>query len=161
MALDIATRLQAIVTKHGFVAGLSRAVDRFVPLSERVATANRWGADLFVSIHCNAAANRDASGIEAWTTPGQTKADKWADFVLVEMARAFPHENLRRDRADGDDDRESPFFVLRHTSAPAILVETGFISHAETESAMRTEAWRDRVAKAIFAGILAHQAAPA
>lgn len=161
VVMDLANRLQAIAVEHGFTVGMSRSVDRFVPLSERAAIANRWGADLFVALHCNAAENRTAAGIEVWTTPGQTKADSWAESVLVEMGAAFPHENLRRDTSDGDSDREANFAVLRLTNAPAILVETGFISHAATEMSMRTDAWRDRVVAAIMQGILAHQAVPA
>lgn len=45
---------------------LTRTSDAFVPLSERTAFANRNKADLFISIHANAASNRDARGIETF-----------------------------------------------------------------------------------------------
>ncbi|MBI2412805.1 MAG: N-acetylmuramoyl-L-alanine amidase [Deltaproteobacteria bacterium] len=45
---------------------LTRTGDVFIPLEERTAFANRNGADLFVSIHVNAAVNREASGFETF-----------------------------------------------------------------------------------------------
>jgi N-acetylmuramoyl-L-alanine amidase len=37
-----------------------------VPLEDRTARANAFGADLFVSIHCNAAENRGRHGVETY-----------------------------------------------------------------------------------------------
>ncbi len=45
---------------------LTRDKDIFIPLEERTAIANRVGADLFISIHANAALNRAAYGIETY-----------------------------------------------------------------------------------------------
>lgn len=45
---------------------LTRSGDVFISLEERTAFANRNGADLFVSIHANAAVNREASGVETF-----------------------------------------------------------------------------------------------
>ncbi len=45
---------------------LTRSGDVFLPLEERTAIANRVGADLFLSIHANAAVNREAYGIETY-----------------------------------------------------------------------------------------------
>lgn len=155
VTLDMATRLQAMACGDGFTTALSRVVDRFISLGERASISNRWGADILVSIHCNAASSRTASGYEVWTTPGKTPADHIADCIIVELARAFPQANGRRDFSDGDADKEAIFAVLRHASAPAVLVEMGFISHAETEAAMRTDTWRDCMARAIMDGIIA------
>ncbi|MBE0599074.1 MAG: N-acetylmuramoyl-L-alanine amidase [Desulfuromonadales bacterium] len=45
---------------------LTRNSDVFLPLEERTAIANRVGADLFISVHANAAPNRNAYGIETY-----------------------------------------------------------------------------------------------
>lgn len=45
---------------------LTRTADVFIPLEERTAFANRMNADLFISIHANAAQSRDARGIETF-----------------------------------------------------------------------------------------------
>ena len=45
-------------------------------LEYRTSLANDWGADVFVSIHCNSAANPAAKGYEVWTSPGYTGGDE-------------------------------------------------------------------------------------
>ncbi|MCK7482152.1 MAG: N-acetylmuramoyl-L-alanine amidase [Candidatus Moduliflexus flocculans] len=45
---------------------LTRDRDIYLPLEERTAIANKVGADLFISVHANAATNRQAYGIETY-----------------------------------------------------------------------------------------------
>ena len=45
---------------------LTRSGDVFLPLEERTAIANRVGADLFISMHVNAAPNKSAYGVETY-----------------------------------------------------------------------------------------------
>ena len=45
---------------------LTRSTDKFIPLEERTGIAKKLGADLFISIHCNAARNKQAYGIETY-----------------------------------------------------------------------------------------------
>ncbi len=66
VTLDIANRAAAVLTKHGISVVLTREDDHFVALEERTARANAASADLFVSIHCNAADRHDKRGIETY-----------------------------------------------------------------------------------------------
>jgi len=50
----------------GVSAVLTRAGDYFIPLRKRIDLARKYQADLFVSIHCNASRNRDATGTEVY-----------------------------------------------------------------------------------------------
>ena len=45
---------------------MTRNTDVFIPLEERTAIANKLKADIFVSVHANAAKNLEASGIETF-----------------------------------------------------------------------------------------------
>ena len=67
ITLSIALKL-AEVLKESMDARvlLTRTSDVFIPLEERTAFANANGADIFISIHVNAAANRDARGTETF-----------------------------------------------------------------------------------------------
>jgi N-acetylmuramoyl-L-alanine amidase len=64
VALDIAHRAAPLIARElGISALLTRDADTFVPLDERVARANAFGADLFVSIHCNASESGTSRGV--------------------------------------------------------------------------------------------------
>jgi N-acetylmuramoyl-L-alanine amidase len=67
VSLAIAERLRKRLRALGLNVVLTRDSDRFVSLDERTRIANEAKADLFVSIHCNAARGRRLSGIETWT----------------------------------------------------------------------------------------------
>jgi N-acetylmuramoyl-L-alanine amidase len=154
VVLAVSLILREKFVTAGHVVTMTRVIESAISLKDRCFTSNAFDADLFISLHCNAAANRSASGIEVWTSTGRTKSDQWADAIMVELARAFPHENLRRDYTDGDADKESSsLYVLKHTSAPAVLAELGFISHPETEFSMRLPSWRESCAHAIAAAV--------
>ncbi len=64
VALDIAHRAAPLIARElGISTLLTRDTDVFVPLEERTARANGFGADLFISIHCNATERGGSSGV--------------------------------------------------------------------------------------------------
>lgn len=67
LVLDVALRLEKLLAAQpGFEVVLTRRTDRFVPLEERTAIANRENADLFLSIHANSSPNLETRGIETY-----------------------------------------------------------------------------------------------
>ena len=62
---------------------MTRSTDVFIPLEERTAIANKVGADLFLSVHANAAPNRSAAGIETYYL-NLAKTDKVAQLAAKE-----------------------------------------------------------------------------
>jgi N-acetylmuramoyl-L-alanine amidase len=122
-------------------------------LSYRTNLANGWNADIFISLHCNAATNRNAAGYEIWTSPGNTLGDRLADCLYQQIANEFPDRRGRADYFDGDPDKEARFYVLMHTEAPACLVEMAFISNNEEAALLANSTWRERYARAIARGV--------
>lgn len=122
-------------------------------LSYRTALANSWGADIFISLHCNSAENENAKGYEIWTSPGDTLGDRLATCIYGEITEEFPNIAGRADYSDGDPDKESRFFVLIHTEAPACLIEMAFISNAEDALLLADVAWQESYARAIARGV--------
>lgn len=93
LALAIARKLARRLKALGLQVVMTRDRDVFVPLSERTRIANEAHADLFVSIHCNAARRRKLSGVETWTL--NVSADRYA-------ARLAAFENAEADRSVSD-----------------------------------------------------------
>jgi len=86
IVLDIAHRAAPLLARElGISTLLTRDSDVRVPLEERVARANAFGADLFVSIHCNADASRGARGVMTFVLDG-SHDHRASDILLRENA---------------------------------------------------------------------------
>jgi N-acetylmuramoyl-L-alanine amidase len=81
VTLDIARRVLPLLVRDGLNVVLTREGDRFVSLEDRTARANTFGADLFVSIHCNAAESRSRRGVETYVL--DTTKDEIASRVAA------------------------------------------------------------------------------
>ena len=67
VVLDIAKKVRDLLRKDkDLKVYMTRSKDIFIPLEERTAIANKYKADLFISIHANAARNKKASGVETY-----------------------------------------------------------------------------------------------
>lgn len=90
------------------------------------------GSCIYVSIHVNAAGNGkdwlNATGWCIYTTKGVTKSDTLADFIYGQAKNQLTPlgKKLRTDFSDGDADQEENFYVILHTSCPAVLTENFF-----------------------------------
>ncbi len=129
---EIAERLVMELRKNGIDAERIVKEEIDVPLAERCRRANEYKASkaILVSIHCNAAGNgsdwMSARGWEAWTSVGKTKADKLATCLYENAEYCLPGMKIRKDMTDGDQDKESGFYILKHTKCPAVLTENLF-----------------------------------
>jgi N-acetylmuramoyl-L-alanine amidase len=92
-------------------------------LRVRVEQANAFGADLFISIHTNAAENPNATGSEALVySPASTVAREVGERILGELHLITGLRNRGIVYRPG-------LYVLRKTAMPAVLVELGFITN--------------------------------
>lgn len=91
-------------------------------LSARARMANQWGADLFISIHCNSFISISANGTETYTYSKTSKAYELSKNICNSISKKLGTYNRGAKTAS--------FVVLKKTAMPAILVETAFISNA-------------------------------
>lgn len=145
--LAIAKKVGAKLQAKGYKVKYTRTGDKELTLKERCQISNKYDADFFVSIHCNAAANKEASGIETWryTTVGSLTKEL-ADNVQTELISATGWKNRKVKKS-------STLYVLKHTIASAILVECGFISHPEESKKLFQDKWQEKIANGIVRGI--------
>jgi len=154
---EVATELERLLTAEKIPHFRVTDGDHDTPLSQRVLRANEFYKKdrncIYISIHGNAAVNMAASGIEVFTSIGQTKSDILASLVIDWMEAIISDIKWRKDLSDGDEDKEENFYVLKNTFMPAILSENGFMTnYAECKRMMSLE-FKQQVARAHFLGI--------
>ncbi len=177
-ALDVALRLQALLGDERWRVLQTRTEDRFVPLGERAEFANKEKADLFVSIHFNAVANNSTvRGTETYvltprfqrstsslTASAEDKVeqvgnrhDAWSAVLGHRMHR----ELLSRLKTDDRGLKRARFAVLRLVDCPAVLIEAGYLSNDDEARRIADEDYREEIARALHAAILAYDQARA
>lgn len=123
------------------VLGTSNATS----LRRRVAEANEWGANYFISIHANASENTTANGTEVYVYRLYTQANWLAEHVLQGIVDTVgTKDNGVRARTN--------LYVLRRTAMPAILVELGYLSNPGDAEKLKND--RYAFALGIYRGIL-------
>ncbi|MBI2440037.1 MAG: N-acetylmuramoyl-L-alanine amidase [Lentisphaerae bacterium] len=172
ITLELAQSVRTMLQKYNVEARLTRGSDQTIELDERCQMANRWGADLLVSIHLNAAANTGSSGVETHILPPAGCPITASTFVGDRDRAVFPgnrHDEanmilgyqlqrslLKFTKAEDRGVRRSRFYVIRNVNCPAALVECGFISSRSENVKIMTAAYRDNVARGIAEGIMAY-----
>ena len=97
----------------------------------------------FLCVHANAGGG---SGVEIYTTPGDTESDKIATIFGEAFKNEFPTETLRTDFSDGDLDKEQRFYVLSKTKMPSILTENFFMDNVKDfQAILNTIEGRQRI----------------
>ena len=144
--LDVALRVGGILEERGYEVNYSRTTNVNVSLAQRARLANLWGADYFVSIHCNSATNPNYNGTESFYYRVGTVAERFATTVNTALVEANGLVDL------GVKSRN--LAVLRLTSMPATLVELAFLSNAREAELLSTEAFRADCARGIARGII-------
>lgn len=166
LTLQVAARLQRNLSKMGYRVLMTRVTDKKLELSERARASNAVKADLFISIHMNAAANRSVRGIEtfALTAPGSPSSgsnsvqyNSYAGNNAVAnstfLAWNVQNSLIRFTRNTDRGMKRARFVVLRETRCPSILIECGFISNRAEERQLGDPAYQERLAQAIALGI--------
>lgn len=174
--LNIGLLVAQQLKKKGFNALLTRSDDSTLALKDRATFANKVKADLFVSIHSNAALNQAASGIETFgvvplsATQSTMKADHSKRMLLAQ--RLVQHRvNKSMDCATAIHNslvsyikkihhevkdrtvKRAPLLVLLGTTMPAVLVEVGFVSNPQEASLLSDATYQSYLAHGITDGI--------
>ncbi len=114
-------------------------------INGRVAMANNANVDIVVCIHCNAFADISANGTEIWICSAGGRAEKLANAILPQIVNQIGTFNR------GVKVNNHSYGILTGTNAPAVLIETAFITNAQDSQKLLQY---DKMANAIFVGIM-------
>lgn len=153
IVLDISQRLNNLLTDAGYRTYMTRVNDSTVSLADRAGVANQLQADLFVSIHANAASNSSIHGVENLYYPSEKNPNDFRDNK--KLAQTFQNEMVKR---LGVHNRgivpRDELYVIRETNMPAVLSEVGFLTNPEEAAKLATAEYRQQIAEAIYHSIL-------
>ena len=150
-ALDMAKRIGAHLRRCGVTVVETRPDGAAVTLAERCAIANDIkGLDLFVSLHSNAAGGSGWSSARGWSAYVYGADGEREQAAQAILARVQETGTAVRSRSIVYD---PSLYVLKHTVAPAVLIEHAFHTNQEDVANLEDSAWRASVAEAEARGI--------
>ena len=145
---DVALAVSKAAESYLNAAGVATELLQSDSLYEICETANASGADIFVSIHCNAADAMEANGTETWACAGSYRGGMLADCIQSQLVDAL-------DTPDRGVKIATPgingLYVLTNTDMPAVLVELAFITNPGDEEILANG--QDALARSIARGV--------
>jgi N-acetylmuramoyl-L-alanine amidase len=185
LALAVSRRVRAALeARLGVRVLLTRDDDRNVPVDERTALANNNKADLFISIHANAAARKSVSGASIFVAAFDKDAAQSAGIGAPERVPAFggglrdiemvPWDLAQIRHLDkssafaslveqqfhdhvplsGHPTEQAPLRVLESANMPAVLIELGYLSNPEQEKLLTGDGFQNAFVQAIADAIV-------
>ena len=122
-------------------------------LRGRVKLINESKADLFVSLHINSIHDPGVRGPIAFYAPRRPESKGLAAAVHAELNPLFRAEPGSGQLVHQEPRESSGFYILNETEMPGILLEIGFISSPADRALLQNQAFKKKIARAIFLGI--------
>jgi N-acetylmuramoyl-L-alanine amidase len=167
LVLQMGRRLRTLLQSKGYKVIMTRDSDVFPSLRQRTDMCNNVRPDLFISIHCNSAASKSASGIETYclTPAGEassssSKPEKAKqngnrnDKENAKLAYEIQKSLLRYTRCNDRGVKFARFFVLKNISCPGVLIETGFLSNRHEENLLGSSAYQQQIVRGIADAVI-------
>ncbi|MBF0293542.1 MAG: N-acetylmuramoyl-L-alanine amidase [Magnetococcales bacterium] len=155
VTLEVAKRVaKEINALPGYRAVLTRQEDRFVALSRRSAMANRYGADLFISLHADAFHIASAHGASVYCHSDCEEENGSVDPRSMELGKIMLSAIAKTPglAVHFKATKQARFAVLRNRNIPSVLVEMAFLSNRNEEVLMRKASHQAFLAQAVSQG---------
>lgn len=144
--LNLAEKVQNLLEQVSEIkVYMTRETDIFLSAEQgtRQAFANDLDADLYISIHGNTFSDPSVSGTESYYYHEDSKAFAETMHEYVTSATGFEDRGLRQE----------PYFVVKDTNMPAVLLEIGYLTNPANEQKMLSDDFQLKIAKAICDGV--------
>ncbi|PRO65950.1 N-acetylmuramoyl-L-alanine amidase [Alkalicoccus urumqiensis] len=148
IVLDVSLYLEPMLQEAGANVIMTRRSDWYPELSERVQQANNAEADVFLSVHTNAAGSSAARGTETFYD------DTYAPGDSSRLAEDLQREMLAKLGTNDRGVKEYGFYVIRNAQMPSALVELAFKTNDADAEKLRTDEFRRDSAEALYDGLV-------
>ena len=155
--LSISKKLQKYLSDFGFNVVMTRSnqdglynnnVTNFKKddMEKRENIIKNSNADMLISIHLNAFSSDEEYGAQAFFEESNQESISLSNSIQNQLIKNL--ENGRKSSNKGD------YYILKSVQIPCSLVECGFLSNPKEEELLITDSYQQRVAYAIFCGII-------
>ena len=145
IVLSIAKKVQDLNKDKQLNLILTRDIDHFVSLNNRVNLANEKAADLLLSLHANYTGKTDVSGFEIFIKENALTEESLALAKAIETT--YPDQIKKRKVTVAN------FTVLKNSECPSALLELGFMSNESDRNYLTSEDGQWEIAQAIYRAI--------
>ncbi len=154
--LNIATKLMNICIDDGAISSLTRVGDydlssqyaknrKREDLKKRVEFINSSNADYFISLHLNSYPNnKNVYGPMVY----YKRNDEESKNIAVNVMNSL-NELTKTSKPIHPED----FYLFKHTNAPGILVECGFLSNYKERELLLDNEYQEKIARTIYKGL--------
>ncbi len=157
--LQIAQRVKRLLEMEGLRVVMTRADDeglydsgaenkKVQDMKRRIAVINEEMPALTVSIHQNSYPEEYVKGAQVFYYENSKESQMAAEIMQKSLKERVDTENRREAKAN------TSYYLLKKTASPIIIVECGFLSNADEAKKLVQEAYQEKVAWAVFMGIM-------
>lgn len=139
----ITKKIKSLNKNENVVIHLTRTGDDFIGLNERTDIINKIKPDLVLSLHINSSKNANSSGMNFYIPEENTSAE--AEQFAQQLGISFGKNDFKVGRTE-----KAPFFILKHSEAPAIVVDLGYLSNQDDRNYLTDEQQQDKIAASIL-----------
>lgn len=156
--LQIALKLCDILKTSGYNTYMTRDTDislcndsashkKMSDLNNRIALANEYSANLFISIHQNSFSDSRVHGAQVFYYSASEEGKRLAEIIQSYIKASVDTGNTRDAKGNNE------YVILTGSPCPAVIVECGFLSCPDEAALLTTEKYQQLIAEAIAASI--------
>lgn len=159
VTLEIATKLAAVLEQYGAKVVLTRDTDidyytkgkggKRNDLLERIKRIDEAGAEVFLSIHCNAYTSAELSGAQVFYN-SKLPINKILAENLQLLLKEFPEGNKRQAKED------LHILLLNKINIPGVLIETGYLTNKAEASLLTEDSYQQKMVEKIAKAVAYH-----
>ncbi|MEL7624071.1 MAG: N-acetylmuramoyl-L-alanine amidase [Clostridiales bacterium] len=162
--LQVAIKLRSLLAQGGASVIMTREQDNSLcedketlrerkreDLTRRLALVEETGASIYITLHCNSFPKSNSSGAQVFYAP-QVEGS----LALAQSLQNSLRETLGNTRRTPKEDVTS--MIMKQAVIPTVNVEMGFLSNAREEELLQRPDYQDKLAWAIYSGIVYHMA---
>lgn len=141
---QITDKIKFLNKNENVTIQLTRIGDQFLSLSDRSALINKIKPDLVLSLHINQNANVAKSGMEFYVATESIANEKSIE-IAVELRNKF----IRNTTIKSSEVKKAPFYILKKSEVPAVLVELGYMSNLVDREYLTNDLEQNKIAATI------------